>query len=224
MPKIEGKMLRKRKIKLKLLEDFIQFQNKMNKKKLFDKYNFLKLENYSQKEDGFFSKNFYNSFIESRKNLLRLKRKYNLEVVNDFIKLLNFVSKDKKKIIKDFVSMPFARQHHDFREDNILVNKNGQFLIDWGSSYGYGPFMYDYSKFLVNHKEAFNLVIKKSDMCKNIDRKKIDRWLYVSLIKKMLNMLQWYLQKDHHNIETKEKTKKMLDYEYKTYKNLLNFV
>jgi hypothetical protein len=35
-------------------------------------------------------------------------------------------------------------------------------------------------------------------------------------------MLKWYIPKGHHNIETKLKTKKMLEYEYKTYKYLIN--
>jgi hypothetical protein len=221
MPNIDGKMLRKKQLDINLLKDFIKFQNKMNNRAYFEKHNTTKLNNYSQSEDGFFAKNLYDNFKECKKNLLKLKKKYKLKIIQDFLELLNLISINKEGIIKDFVSMPFTRQHHDFREDNIIVNNGGQFLIDWGSSYGYGPFMYDYAEFLVDNQKALNIVINKSKICKNICLITIERWLYVSLIAKMLNMLRWYIQKGHHNIETKKNVKKLLEHEYKTYKVLL---
>lgn len=221
MPLINGKMLRKRIISLHLLKDFIIFQNKMNIKSFFLKNNPLRLDNFSKKDDGFFKNGLYKEWEDGKENLLKLKKKYNLAIIDKFLEIIGYISKDKDKIIADFSKMPFARQHHDFREDNILVNGQGQFLLDWGSSYGYGPFLYDYSKFIIYNKKAFNLLLRSSDICKRAKKEKIKRWLYVALVKKMFNMLKWYISEGHHNIETKAKTKKMLEYEYKTYKYLL---
>jgi len=222
MPFIVGKMLRKRKIDYKLLKNFITFQNRMNNKQFFDSNNIMQLTNYLQKDDGFWLKNLDRDWEGAHNNLIFLKRRYpKLDVINNFIEILNYLKKDKNKIQTEFAKMPFARQHHDFREDNILVTKRGQVLIDWGSSYGYGPFMYDYSKFLINDFESFEIVLKSSNICKNVPKNKVQRWLYVALVKKMFNMLKWYIPKGHHNIETESKTKKMLEYEYKTYKYLL---
>ena len=218
---VEGKMLKERKISLDLFRDFITFQNKLNIESFRLENNPLQINNYCEVDDGFFKKSLDEEWNKGKENLLNLKKKYDLKVIDNFLEIVNFLSKDREKIIDEFSKIPFARQHHDFREDNILINKDGQFLIDWGSSYGYGPFIYDYSKFIVYDKKAFNLLMKNSDICKNTTKEKVERWLYLGLVKKMFNLLKWYLPEGHHYVETKSKTKKRLEYEYKTYKYLI---
>jgi hypothetical protein len=220
MPYLKGKMLRKRKIDYNLLGDFIKFQNKMHNRIFFSKNNIMNLKNYSNKDEGFCIKNFNRDWNVGYKNIINLKKIYNLDIISKFIEIIDKINSERDKIIKEFSQMPFARQHHDFREDNILVTKKGQMLIDWGSSYGYGSFMYDYADFLINDRKALNLVVNESIFCKKVSKEKVKRWLYVSLIKKMFNMLCWYIPKGHHNIATKKRAKKMLEYEYKTYKVL----
>ena len=91
-----------------LIKDFALMQNKLNNKRFYRKYNKYSAGKFSQKDDGFFRKEFSRNFIEGPKKLLRLKR-YNLKIVSDFLKIVDFLKKDKKKIIDDFSNMPFAR-------------------------------------------------------------------------------------------------------------------
>jgi len=218
---ILGKMLRSKKIDLGLLRDFVIMRNKLNNEKFFDKYNILKLKNYSQKDDGFYEKGLKGNFAYAPRVLKKLG-KYKLKEVDDFWKILRHIKKDKKSIIKDSVNMPFAKQHQDFREDNIIVGKDGkQKLIDWGSSYGYRSFMYDPVPFLVNNPRALKAYIKNSDNCKGISDEQIKRWIYVALAARFLDVIRWRLHPNEKRAETKKSCKKFLSYEYKTYRELL---
>lgn len=218
---IKGKMLRSKNIDLGLIKDFAIMRNKLNNKKIFDKYNIFGLKNYSQTDDGFYEKNLKNNFAYAAIALKKLK-KYKLKEVKDFWEILNFIKKDKKKIIKDFANMPFSKQHQDFREDNIIIKTNGeQKIIDWGSSYGYNPFMYDPAPFLINNPKALTIYIKNSNICKKSTKEQIMRWLYVSLAARFLDVLKWRLHPTEKRADTKEKCKRFLRYEYKTYKKLL---
>ena len=58
MPFIKGRMLREKKISDSLLRDFVTFQNKMDDKSFSERYNITKLRNFSQKDGGFFRKEF----------------------------------------------------------------------------------------------------------------------------------------------------------------------
>jgi hypothetical protein len=115
----------------------------------------------------------------------------------------------------------FARQHHDFKEDNIIGEP--QKLIDWGSSYGYGPFLFDLAPFLVNDPDSLETFIKSSDNRKNTPRKQIDRWLHAPLGARFLGLLRWHLHPDEPRgiIHSEEECRSFLEYEYRPYKKLL---
>jgi|TARA_Y100000310_G_scaffold334707_1_gene415040 thiamine kinase-like enzyme len=219
---IDGKMLRNKKIDMDLIKDFALMRNKMNDKKFFDKHNPLKLKNYSQKDDGFYERGLRANFAYASRVLRKLD-KYNLKEVNDFWNILNHIKKQRKEIIQDYVSMPFAKQHQDFREDNIIVGSDGkQKLIDWGSSYGYNQFMFDVAPFLINNPKAFKAYIRISDNCNGVTQKQLERWLYVALAARFLGVIRWRLHPNEKRANTKENCRKFLKYEYNTYKHLLN--
>src|SRR3989338_11694267 len=146
---VSGKHLKSKKaIDIKLVREFAKFQNGLNKEEIINKINkFSGCNSTVIDESDFFRKGIYSNF-DYDKDLFILK-KFKLPIVDKFIKLLNYIRKDKENIIDDFCKMPFARQHHDFKEDNIICNP--QKLVDWGSSYGHGPFLFDLAPFLVNN-------------------------------------------------------------------------
>jgi len=219
---ISGRMLRSKNIDLGLLRDFAMMRNTLNKKTFFDKHNIMGLKNYSQKDDGFYARELYSSFLKAPR-ILKALQKYKLQEVTDFQNILSHLKKDKKAIIHDFVSMPFAKQHQDFREDNIIVGTDGkQRLIDWGSSYGYNPFMYDVAPFLVHNPKALQKYVKISNICKGKSQKVSGRWLYVALVARFLDVITSRLHPSEGRTTTKEKCRKYLKYEYKTYKELIN--
>jgi len=216
---ISGTVLKSKKLDLGLIKDFITLQNKLNKEEYFRGYNRFSINNSSQKDDGFFREETSRFFVEGPEKLAKLKI-YNLQIVNKFYKIFKHLEKNKEQIIDDFSNMPFARQHHDFRDDNIVGKQ--QKLVDWGSSYGYGPFLFDLAAYLVNDRRGFEILLKHSDICKKSDRKKIERWLYVALAASFLGFLQWRIDIGA-NFKNKEECRKFLEYEYKPYKKLLEY-
>jgi hypothetical protein len=218
---IEGGMMPQtnRKIDLDLLKDFTIFQNKMTNKKFFDRYNILKLDNFSTKNDSWFTGRLQRNLAAGKENLIKLKRKYGWKIIDNYIKIADFLKLDEDNISKEFADMPFARQHHDLREDNIIGKKHK--LIDWGSSYGYGPFVYDVCLFLINNKKAFDTFVKNSDIAKKYSRKQLERWLYVALADRFDDFCKWHLKPGTPNLISKNKLNRILNYNYKTYKYLL---
>jgi hypothetical protein len=219
---IPDKPLKNKKLDIELIRQFAIFQNRMNDKSFFDRYNILDLENYGQEDNGFFkgytgSKNF--TYAENSLN--QLSGMSTLKIIPRFWEILEHLKKDKQSITNDFSSMPFARQHHDFKENNLIGKQ--QKLIDWGSSYGYGPFMYDLAPFLINDHQALETYIKTSDICRNSSIIQVKRWLYVALAARFLSLLRWDLHPNEPRalIHTEKKCKDFMEYEYKTYKRLL---
>jgi len=225
MPVIEGGMMpeKDRKIDYGLLRDFIKFQNRMNDKKLFDRHNKLGIDNYELKSEknrgGFFVERGPRNLQIGIENLLKLKRKYHLPIIDKYLQIANSLKPQQLDISRDFGKMPFARQHHDLIEDNILGEKH--MLIDWGSSYGYGPFMYDLSIFLVHDKKALEIFMEESDIAKKATKEQIERWLYVALADRFNDFCKWHIRPGTPNESSKARLKKALEYNYKTYKYLL---
>ncbi|MBT3642588.1 hypothetical protein HN604_00375 [archaeon] len=127
---IKGRMLRSKNIDLNLIKEFAIMRNRLNEKRFFNEYNILKVKNFSQKDDGFCEEGIRKSFSQAQKILKKLN-KYKLQEIDDFLEILKELGKNKGGIINDYISMPFAKQHQDFREDNIITDAKGtQKLID----------------------------------------------------------------------------------------------
>ena len=221
MPFIEGGMMPEtdRRPDYSLLRDFIQFQNKMNDRRFFDRYNKLGLHNFGRVDEGFFKRRVARNLKAGRANLIKAKKKYHLPIIEKYIEIADFLKLSQDKISEDFAGMPFARQHHDLREDNILGKKHN--LIDWGSSYGYGPFMYDLSIFLVHDKRALDIFMKESEIAKKATKEQINRWLYAALADRFDDFCKWLIMPGMPFESSKSRLKKALEYNYKTYKYLL---
>lgn len=217
---LSGGQLIGKKLDKELLIGFVKFQNFLNDKVYLTRNRPGDLANFSEKDGGFFKKCITANFNFGLRYLSSLN-KFNLETVELNMELLSHLRKHRKEIIRDFTSMPFARQHHDFKEDNIIGNP--QKLTDWGSSYGYGPFLFDLAPFLLNDNDNYELFIENSDICTKYDRKTIDRWLYVAAVARFVENLRYRL-KDNGLLDDREKCKEYLEYEYQTYKHLYEFI
>jgi len=221
IPYIEGGMMpeKERKLDYGLLRDFITFQNKMNDKKFFRKYNPPELENLKKRDDNWFTGRFEVNLKEGRKNLLMVKRKYPLSIVDRYLEIYDLLRKDEHGISKDYAGMPFTRMHHDFKENNILGKKHK--LIDWGSSYGRGPFMFDLSIFLVHDKKAMDIFMKESNIARQASREQVERWLYVALANRFNDFCKWYIRPGSVHLKSEAKLKNILNHNYKTYRYLI---
>jgi hypothetical protein len=191
----------------------------MNDKKFFNRNNKFKLNNFSKKNNGWFTGRFERNLVYGKINLIKLKKRYKFPIINRYIQIADALKINENKISSEFANMPFARQHHDLREDNIIGKEHK--LIDWGSSYGYGPFMYDLCLFLFDDK-TLNIFVKNSDIARKASKEQIKRWLYVALADRFTDFCKWHLRFGTPNLASKSRLKRILEYNYKTYKHLLN--
>lgn len=214
---IPGKPIKSKKLEPGLIKDFAVIQNRLNDKGLFKKYDKFGDRHFNTRDDGFFRRGISDYFSFCPRRLAALK-KYDLQVVDDFKMIYQHLKKEKKQILDEFSGMPFARQHHDFREDNIVGRP--QKLIDWGSSYGHGPFMFDLAPFLIGNKKSLETYIKYSDICKQHTREEIDRFVYVGAAVRFIEFIRWRTTPGD-NFKSMEECRKFLEHEYKTYRLLL---
>ena len=214
---IEGTRLSSKKLDPELVIKYARFQNLLNNKGYLESNHLINLANYSDSDGGFFKSTIKTNFNYGYR-CLRSLRKFNLEIVELNLNIMEKLREERKDIIHDFSTMPFARQHHDFKEDNIIGCP--QKLTDWGSSYGYGPFLFDIAPFLLNDRNNYELFIKNSDICQLYDHQTIDRWLFVSAVARFVENLRYRLR-DNDLLEDQGACKSYLQYEYQTYLTLL---
>jgi len=216
---VSGKTLKTKILHPGLLRDFAEMQNRLNDVSYFNGYNSNKysLCKFSDHDDGFFRNGYLECFDVAYKNIVNLNNRYSLPIVQKFLVLIEFLMEDKERIVDELVTMPFAWQHHDFREDNIVGRR--QVLIDWGSSYGYGPFMFDLAPFLLNNRRSLDVYIEVSEICRRASRKRIEKWVYVSAAIRILERLRY--QFGELSQINSESVREFLEYEYETYKFLL---
>ena len=95
---VSGKHLKSKKaIDIKLVREFAKFQNGLNKEEIINKINkFSGCNSTVIDESDFFRKGIYSNF-DYDKDLFILK-KFKLPIVDKFIKLLNYIRKDKENI------------------------------------------------------------------------------------------------------------------------------
>jgi hypothetical protein len=120
--------------------------------------------------------------------------------------------------------MPFGWLHHDFRETHIVGDPPR--LIDWGSSYGHGPFLFDLGPFLVNDVRGLECFIAHSDICGSASRAEIDRWLYTANCASFAGFTLWRLADPGYARRVQDKTscQALLEYEYPVYEPIVDKV
>ena len=93
--------------------------------------------------------------------------------------VMNLLVGESEQIIAEYATMPSGWLHHDFREENILASQP-QYVVDWGSSYGPGPFLFDLAPFLFGCPARLDVFTKSSELCDGASRQAVERWLYVA--------------------------------------------
>jgi len=206
---IAGGTLKSKDLEPGLIWDFARIQNHLNS----PAFN----QELGQDDRFFFGNYLLKCFEEGYRSLLGM-REHDLPIVERYIEIADHLTANEAQIVKEFSGMPFARQHHDLREGNILA-KSPQRIIDWGSSYGHGPFLYDLAPFLFAQEENLGIFIAHSDICRQADRGTIERWLYIATCARFVGLLRYIgLLTD---LEDRERLSEFLEYHYRTYSGLL---
>jgi hypothetical protein len=141
---------------------------------------------------------------------------HNYPIIKELIEVANHLVDSREALIAEYSGMPFARQHHDFREANISAGPP-QRIRDWGSSYGHGPFLFDLAPFVLHYEPNLTVLIRHSDICKQADRKTVERWVYVAACVRFMELLRWFLAEPEDQAGLAE----FLAHEHETYSRLL---
>ena len=160
-----------------LIENYARMQNVLNQAHILRQADAFRGCTFTSEDDGFYRNSITRCIDQGYENLLKL-RAHNLPIVQAFIELADHVRTHRVPIVDGFAGMPFGWLHHDFREIQIIGDPPK--LIDWGSSYGHGPFLFDLAPFLVNDERGLATFVAHSDICRSATRAEIERWLYAA--------------------------------------------
>jgi hypothetical protein len=150
----------------------------------------------------------------ARKRLQELHRRENCPIVGQYRRLTEQIGRDIERLAHEYSVMPFAWLHHDFREANILAGPP-QIIVDWGSSYGRGPFMFDVAPFCLRYRENLEPFTAHSDICRAARKEDIERWLLVAARVRFLAMLHYLGE-----LPPARSLEQFLQYEWETYSKL----
>lgn len=206
---VGGGPLESKSLEPDLIIDLATIQNHLNGAEYIDEP--------ARDQEFFFGRYATRCFEEGCANLLALGA-LRLPIVELCRHLTDLLAERRVQIAQEFSAMPFAWQHHDFREENIL-GRNPQKIVDWGSSYGRGPFLFDLAPFLLNAETRLQTFVAHSHVCRKADRSTIERWLYVAASVRLMELLRCVQALT--DCGNREALASFLAYHYATYKSLL---
>jgi hypothetical protein len=217
---ISGEPLKSKKLPPALIRNYAEMQNVLNRKDVLIKTDAFAECHFVEEDDGFYRRSITRCLDQGYRNLLSLQR-HDLPAVEAFIEIADHVRAHRGRITDTFSDMPFAWLHHDFREAHIVGDPPK--LLDWGSSYGHGPFLFDLAPFLFTDREGLRVFVAHSDICRNADPATIERWLYAATCAGLGAFLMWHLGEFGYvdGRQGREPCRALLAYELPAYEGLL---
>ena len=216
---VEGAPIGSKRLPPDLIERYAAMQNALNDREALGSKAFEGCA-FTTEDDGFYRRSITRCLDRGYENLLSLRR-HDLAVVEAFIEIADRIRVDRDSIADAFSGMPFAWLHHDFREAHIIGSP--PMLVDWGSSYGHGPFLFDLAPFLFSDGEGLETFIACSEICRRASRASIERWLYAATCAAFAGFTLWRLG-DFGYVDggqSREACRSLLEYEYPAYAGLL---
>ena len=220
---IPGGVLQEKKLEQSLVVDYCAMQNVFNDKHLYDSVEPFTRGEYRDSDDT----GFYRSLIprgcrDGYPKLLAL-RQYDLPVVTDYLRIADLVRAHERQIADEYSAMPFGWLHHDFREENIVGSP--QKLVDWGSSYGHGPFLFDLAPFLISDESSMQTFVSHSDICQCASRADIERWVFIATCATFVGFWLWRIKdpnREGGNWNTQNQCRDFLEYEFEPFRALID--
>lgn len=115
-------------------------------------------------------------FARAAENLQSLRSGTTCTEIVDYERVFSTIEARTSDVAQRFASMPLARLHHDFYPNNILAGPP-QVVVDWGSSYGNGPFLYDLAPYLLLSAANLAAFAETSDLCGEVGGAQLQEWL-----------------------------------------------
>jgi len=192
-----------------LIREYAELQNTFNKKPYIDDLDLDIDENGFLRGDpvnGFYIKAIKPSFEIGYQNLKQSIAMHNPAFSDECRAIADYIMKHKEAISYEYATMPYAYLHNDFRVDNIS-DSDPQYIIDWGSCWGWGPFIFDVAPVLLNDKRNLQVYTKTSDICRESDSSQIHRWIVVAACARFIYRFRW----NTPDLDIDETTRKGLD-------------
>ena len=220
---VHGTALKSKMLPPKLIRDYALLQNLLNREHVLRQTEALRGYTFDGVDDGFYRNSITRCIDQGYENLLQL-RAYDLPIVQAFVEIADHIRAYRTAITDDFAGMPFGWLHHDFREAHIIGDPPK--LIDWGSSYGHGPFLFDLAPFLTNDARGLDTFIAHSDICRSATRAEIERWLYAANCASLGAFMLWRLgELGYASLkQTRESCRTLLAYEYPSYQGIVHHI
>jgi len=205
----DGQPIQQKKLDAGLIRNFAHMQNALNDRRLFRSGRPPSGCKYTDHDDGFFRNGMLSNIEGGYRNLLAL-RDLALPIVDRLIAVADRIRTNADRLASMYAEMPFAWQHHDFREGHILGNP--QRLVDWGSSYGHGPFLFDLAPFFVDDVDGSGLYRQELEICRNISAGVFDVWMQGALAARFASFLTYRLCPGGGNVNNREQARRFLEY------------
>lgn len=176
-----------------LAQAYARFQNVTEDGTIFDE---LALPAKRDKSGhDFYADTLIRCLAQGRENVRKMER-IGLQTPWTICEVLELVGAHPNELADGFGAAPFAWIHNDFRDENIVGadgDGGGQRLIDWGSSYGYGPYLYDIAPYLLESDEAMRAYGAESTIWRHRTVDQRDNDLMICAVAALLGYLHWHL-------------------------------
>lgn len=217
---VQGAPIESKRLPRDLIERYADMQNALNDRQTLLGAEVFEGCTFTTEDDGFYRSSILRCLDQGYENLLSLRR-HDLVVVEAFIEVADHIRADRDAITDAFSGMPFAWLHHDFREDQIMGDPPK--LVDWGSSYGHGPFLFDLAPFLFGDAEGLETFVACSDICRRASRSSIQRWLHAATCAAFAGFILWRLDDFGYvdGRQGREACRALLEYEYPAFAPLM---
>lgn len=218
---VEGAAMTGKRLDRGLIARYAEMQNALNRRPVLEAHNAFSGCTFNDHDDGFYRASIERCLDEGYQNLLLL-RAHRLPIVEVFVEIADCVRAQREAVVDAFAGMPFAWLHHDFREAHILGCPPK--LVDWGSSYGHGPFLFDLAPFFAGDAAGLADFGAHSEVCAGAAGGEIARWLYAANCASLGGLLLWRLS-DLSYVDGRQgraACRDLLQYEYPAYASLLD--
>ena len=218
---VPGGPLRGKRLEPGLVAHYASMQNCLNRRQLFEGGEpFTRCKFITHDTGGFYRGLITRGLKEGYPTLVSL-RAYGLPIVDEYIRIAERLAEHADSIAEAWATMPFAWLHHDFREAHIISSP--QKLVDWGSSYGHGPFLFDLAPFLILDSAAFDVFMACSDICQQASRSQVMGWLSAATCAAFMAFILWRVKAfgaPGGNWNTPEECRRFLEYEVSPFRAL----
>jgi len=217
---IEGMPIASKQLPADLIERYANMHNVLNDREALLGSEAFEGCTFTTEDDGFYRRSIMRCLDQGYENLLSLRR-HDLPVVEAFTEIADCIRADRDAVADAFSGMPFAWLHHDFREAQIIGDP--PVLVDWGSSYGHGPFLFDLGPFLIGDGEGLQTFVARSEICRRASPVSIERWLFAATCAAFAGFTLWRLGEFGYvdGRQSREACRALLEYEYPAFAPLL---